>query len=265
MAVYCKQGMKEKSMKIGTLQSYRISNPVLRYKLDPGEPGLATPSKASDSIARVALHEATNLRRFKREAAEDGGIVVYSAIGLNIKFSGSFLSAVSGKSKALIIQPVDEAGNPDRGKTPLEEVTGDNNKHGDSLTGDISKPVDIAEGTAGGTLENTDIPDTSEATGSIKSDELMQVEIPRIEAELNDLRREKVQLENSLSDNASPLLEQQHRQVTARIRLAEQALLEKQQKAMFDQVMTQQIHANRLLPLIYSLENPAEPGINLLA
>lgn len=82
-----------------------IANPKLRYKLDPGEPGMATPTPASNSVAKVATHEATNIRRFRREAAEDGAIVVYSQIALNMQYAGSFLAATSGKSKALVIYP----------------------------------------------------------------------------------------------------------------------------------------------------------------
>ncbi|MBN2545384.1 MAG: hypothetical protein JXB50_06285 [Spirochaetes bacterium] len=83
-----------------------INNPILKYRLDPGEPGLPSPTPASRSIAKVATHEATNIRRFKREAMQNGGIVVYSKIGLNLSYQGSFLAATSGKSEALIIYPI---------------------------------------------------------------------------------------------------------------------------------------------------------------
>jgi len=83
-----------------------LNNPILRYKLDPGEPGLATPTPASRSIAKVASHEASNIQRFKKEAIQEGGIVVYSSISLNLSYQGSFLAATSGKSKALIVYPV---------------------------------------------------------------------------------------------------------------------------------------------------------------
>ncbi len=82
-----------------------IENPLIYYKLDPGEPGLATPSLASNSIARVASHEMGNIMRFKKMASDKGGIVVYSFIGLNLKFVGSFLAATAGVSEALIIYP----------------------------------------------------------------------------------------------------------------------------------------------------------------
>ena len=85
--------------------NFRINNPVLHYKLDPGEPGLATPTHASQSIAKVATHEGTNIRRFKREALEKGGVVIYSNIHLNLEYKGSFIAATSGKSNALIIIP----------------------------------------------------------------------------------------------------------------------------------------------------------------
>jgi hypothetical protein len=88
-----------------------INNPVLYYKLDPGEPGLATPTNASQSIAKVAMHEGGNIMRFRKEASEKGGIVVYSYIFLNIKYVGSFLAATSGRSEALIIYPAEKSKN----------------------------------------------------------------------------------------------------------------------------------------------------------
>lgn len=80
-------------------------NPTLHYKLDPGEPGIASPTSASQSVGKVASHELTNLRRFKREAAEDGGIVVESSIYVNFQQKGAFLAATSGKSKARVLIP----------------------------------------------------------------------------------------------------------------------------------------------------------------
>ncbi|KUK13138.1 MAG: hypothetical protein H5T71_03905 [Chloroflexi bacterium] len=80
-----------------------LENPTLYYRLDPGEMGLATPAKASESILRVASHEIANIRRFEAEAALEGGIVVYKKISLDLAFEGSFLAARAGKSEARII------------------------------------------------------------------------------------------------------------------------------------------------------------------
>lgn len=98
-------------MKIGNVRYiYNPNpNPTLRYKLDPGEPGIASPAPASQSVGKVASHELTNLRRFKREAAEEGGIVVESSIYLNFQHKGAFLAATSGRSKARVLIPEEKA------------------------------------------------------------------------------------------------------------------------------------------------------------
>lgn len=122
-------------MKIGTVRYvYNPNpNPTLHYKLDPGEPGIASPAPASRSIGKVAAHELTNLRRFKREAMEEGGIVVQSSIHLNLQSKGAFLAATSGKSKARVLIP-------EKDITPgpeLAEITGNQ--------GDISDIAGIDE------------------------------------------------------------------------------------------------------------------------
>lgn len=76
---------------------------MLYYKLDPGEIGLASPARASESILRVSAHEIANIRRFEAEAALKGGIVVYKNVSLDIAFEGSFLAARAGKSEARVI------------------------------------------------------------------------------------------------------------------------------------------------------------------
>jgi hypothetical protein len=108
-------------MKIGSLQ---MNNPLLQYQLDPGEPGLAYPARASDSIGRVASHELGNIRRFRQEAAENGGIVVSEHIYLNLEYAGSFLAATSGFSEARIIYPKGKTG--DKAIEPIIKAPGDN-------------------------------------------------------------------------------------------------------------------------------------------
>lgn len=80
-----------------------LRDPILYYKLDPGEMGLAIPARASESILRVASHELGNIRRFEAEAALEGGVVVYKRVSLDLAFEGSFLAARAGRSEARII------------------------------------------------------------------------------------------------------------------------------------------------------------------
>ncbi|APT75165.1 hypothetical protein XO10_01280 [Marinitoga sp. 1135] len=77
-------------------------NPILGYKLDPGEPGLSTGAPASLSILRVLSQETSNLVRFKAEAAKNGGYIIYSKISLDMEKRGAFLAAVAGKTEVKV-------------------------------------------------------------------------------------------------------------------------------------------------------------------
>ncbi|WP_052913147.1 MULTISPECIES: hypothetical protein [unclassified Marinitoga] len=77
-------------------------NPILGYKLDPGEPGIASGAPASMSIIRVLSQETGNLMAFKKEAIQNGGYVIYSKISLDIQKRGAFLAAVAGKTQVMI-------------------------------------------------------------------------------------------------------------------------------------------------------------------
>ncbi|MCS7233175.1 MAG: hypothetical protein N3C62_04375 [Synergistetes bacterium] len=80
-----------------------IENPILYYRLDPGEMGLAIPARASESILRVSSHEVANIRRFEAEAAQREGVVIYKNVSLDLAFEGSFLAARAGKSEVRVI------------------------------------------------------------------------------------------------------------------------------------------------------------------
>ncbi|KAF2959783.1 hypothetical protein [Thermotoga sp. 38H-to] len=82
-----------------------ISNPVLGYKLDPGEPGIPHFAPASRSIMRVLSQEISNLIYFKKEALRKGGMIIYSNIALDLRKRGSFLAAVAGRTQVFIYTP----------------------------------------------------------------------------------------------------------------------------------------------------------------
>lgn len=86
-------------------QNTQLQDPKMRYKLDLGEPGLATPARASDSILQVISHEQQNMNRFRAQAAREGGYVIYGAITLNLAYQGSFMAAQGGLSTARVIYP----------------------------------------------------------------------------------------------------------------------------------------------------------------
>lgn len=107
-------------------------NPILGYKLDPGEPGIASSAPASLSIIRVLSQETSNLIAFKKQAAINGGYVVYSKISLDMQKRGAFLAAVAGKTEVKIAYPNE---NKDENKT--------NNNNDKSNKSEIKKLEDL--------------------------------------------------------------------------------------------------------------------------
>jgi len=83
-------------------------NPILGYKLDPGEPGLAYSAPASMSILRVLTQEVSNYLAFKREAMRKGGFIISGGIYLDLRKRGGFLAAVAGKTKVFMYIPGDK-------------------------------------------------------------------------------------------------------------------------------------------------------------
>ncbi len=86
-------------------------NPILYYKLDPGEWGSSAPATAGESIARVASHESANIQRFENEAAKKGCYVIAKDLYLNLQQRGEYLAATSGRSSVLTYCPRKEKSN----------------------------------------------------------------------------------------------------------------------------------------------------------
>ncbi|WP_164723682.1 hypothetical protein [Thermosipho globiformans] len=82
-----------------------ISNPMLGYRLDPGEPGLSHGAPASRSVLRVLSQELSNYYAFERKAQKEGGYIIYGGIYLDLRKRGSFLAAVAGKTRVWMYIP----------------------------------------------------------------------------------------------------------------------------------------------------------------
>jgi len=72
------------------------NQPVLRFRLDPGEPGVLRTSSVSMSTVRVFAQETRNLTRLKAEAAREGRKVIYGDIRLGLRKIGNRVVATSG-------------------------------------------------------------------------------------------------------------------------------------------------------------------------
>lgn len=224
-----------------------LQNPVLYYKLDPGEPGLATPTKASQSIAKVAAHESTNIRRFRREAMEKGGYVVYSFIGLNLEQRGAFLAATSGISKALVIIP------EDRSKKNNDTIT--NNKINDD-------PVN-KEKSENKLKINKDDKQKNELN-NVNLKNSITDEIDRINKIIDRLKNEKLTLENqtqtkkdiTINDEKKDIYKDIHlNEIEKRIQYLEQKKEMEKQKEFFNNLANSKNLSFNLVGLIYNNSN----------
>lgn len=93
----------------GFPSQFRIKNPVLRYRLDPCEPGMLRSAPASQSTAAVSAHERGNLTQFRREAALAGRMVVYSSITFTRGIDGLFPSVRAGRTEVVTVPMPDNS------------------------------------------------------------------------------------------------------------------------------------------------------------
>lgn len=99
-------------------------NPVNYYQLDPGEFGMALPATASDSAIKVIGHEIGNLNRFRMQAMQEGGTLVYAKISVTTQLEGPLLAVVSGKTDVEISHPEATNNTPPKAtnSTPTEII-----------------------------------------------------------------------------------------------------------------------------------------------
>ncbi|WP_448374793.1 hypothetical protein [Fervidobacterium sp.] len=116
-------------------------NPSLGYKLDPGEPGVPFGAPASQSIARVMSQEYANYIDFKKQAAEQGGIIISGGIYLDIQKRGSFLAAVAGKTKVLIYIPGKEV-EQNNAKQPEQQELNQSGQPDDIKKSEIGRKIE---------------------------------------------------------------------------------------------------------------------------
>ncbi|WP_036221517.1 hypothetical protein [Mesoaciditoga lauensis] len=163
------------------IRELNLDNPILYYKLDPGEMGIATPSSAMLSISRVAGHETGNAVRARADAIANGGYVIYSVITLDMRKRGAFLAAVAGKTTVEIYYP--HGKNGEKGVKP----TGEGNKTSTSAF----QSVEMKLKNALRTLKNM-----LKSTKDLAIKEEIQKRISQIENALNMLKMGKIPLEN---------------------------------------------------------------------
>ncbi len=101
-----------------------VNNPYTYYKLDPGEPGIAPPTPASQSIFTVFAQESRNRTRLQAEALAEGKEVIFVNTEYKVRKNGSFITVVGGTTT--VVTREKEKTNSSNVNTP-EEYSASNN------------------------------------------------------------------------------------------------------------------------------------------
>lgn len=178
-----------------------LSNPTLSYRLDPCEPGLIRHAKASQSTLQVVSHEQRNLTRLKRQAIQEGRIIIREQITYRPILAGSYMGTAAGKTTVVSMEkgrPADEEPlmkeiNP-ADENPLEEKINPfdeepSEKPESNLENDPSQSTGgINEGARAGVPPELARLSVEELT---QKEQILRAEIQRLTAEMEELEREK--------------------------------------------------------------------------
>lgn len=93
---------------MNVLNTNIVNNPLTFYRLDPGEPGVAPPTPASQSAFTVFSQEARNRQRLKTEALMEGKEVIFLNTEYKLRKNGSFLTMVGGTTTIITREKTEE-------------------------------------------------------------------------------------------------------------------------------------------------------------
>lgn len=177
---------------------YRLNDPLLRYKLDPGEPGLLRSARASESMAAVSAQERGNLNQFRREAFIAGRVIIHQSITFTRGIDGLFNTIRAGLTEVVSIpaptsaspqEPPEAENTPAPGieksipqNPPDEPGSGVNQKEIEILNKLSALKITIQEVKALAEKVDNEIPLVIEESNSgINNDEAGKIELPEIE------------------------------------------------------------------------------------
>ena len=82
-----------------------VNDPVLGFRLDPGEPGMLRQARASDAILRVTAQEQRNLSRLKNEAFREGRIPIQAGAVFTRALPGTSVGTVVAGQTTVVSVP----------------------------------------------------------------------------------------------------------------------------------------------------------------
>lgn len=181
-------------------ESLHISNPLISYRLDPGEPGMLRSARASDSAVRVTAQERRNLNRLVSDAYREGRIPVRTSISYDAGFEGAYMAVRGGHTAVTSV--------PDG--TPASV---------DVLTEPAQPLLNIPDPVRGGVFAQIG-ETTSEEPGAVTLEELEYAE-NTLRVELALMRRERIEAWTGGGAAAGAGLEEPPDELETRMRMQE--------------------------------------------
>ncbi|MFA5033646.1 MAG: hypothetical protein WC614_11585 [bacterium] len=186
-------------------------NPVVGYKLDPGEFGVPFSASASNSGIRVIGHELGNLNRFRMEAIKEGGTLVSAKISLTTQLEGPFVAAVQGETEVTISHPVDKNDISLKTTNPsLENVENKENK---------KKPEE--------SLKAPSLDENNQEDGNKKLVDKLETADKVLTAKLNALKLQEMQLmgdDSPSSEAKKQELEKARKELETKLKYVEKSI-----------------------------------------
>ncbi len=160
-----------------------MNDPTIYFRLDPGEPGVRTSAKASESTLLVTSQELRNINRLKAEAVQDGHDILYTNITYTPDAVGAYHTITSGHTVVVSIEHKDTTKD-----VPPNNI--DNPKDSDN------KEIENQDENTLNDMESSAIPAT-------ENPENIQNKVKELQAEIKGLEQKLKAVENLDGDKAS--------------------------------------------------------------
>lgn len=175
-----------------------VNNPYTYYKLDPGEPGIAPPTPASQSIFTVFAQESRNRTRLQAEALAEGKEVIFVNTEYKVRKNGSFITVVGGTTT--VVTREKENTNSSNVNTPVEYSASNNIKIQNSENIKIYE-LEIEEQRL--TMEKNALRNKLYTSKPLERKKI-ETKIQEIENRLKDIKTKKQKLKNTTRTYSSP-------------------------------------------------------------
>ncbi len=175
---------------MGSMIPPLIHNPVVAYRLDSDEPGVANPTRASRSVYTVVGQESRNRARLRSEALLEGRQVLLVKTDYKVRRAGSFIVPIGGHTTVVTRARPEEA----EPASPLQQVP-----PGAEQTARPTGPVQqVPPGAERAEAEGADVQKTAELRAEQQRLEREQRETERVAEQ--SATYEKAQAEQRLDE-----------------------------------------------------------------